>query len=854
MFLENELAHVIDLNGEWRFKLGRSRWRTIDVPAAWEISQRDKVTEGPARFRRSFYLDLVQGEFLLEADAISFAATVCVNGKFAGEHTGMWSRFQIDITALLRNGPNEIEIEVWKPGEARYKLRESLAGFLPDVCNTFGGIWQGIRIRRLRGPAFANIHVVTDASGALHVEGDVIDSPHPQPLPDGEGKQTLRVAIQLDKEVWPAVVDAQGHFALDAQISAYAIWSPVNPALHDLTLSVSDAAGQPVAQARRRVGFRDIATHGNCTFLNGEPIHLRGALDWGWNEKRLAPAPPRAEVVEHFRKAKALGFNLWKLCLFVPDETLFDVADELGMLLWLELPLWLPKVTPALRELAAREYSAILQRVQHHPSIVIVSLGCEMSADVDADLLNALGAVSLRWLPNALRTDNSGSSEAYGGVLEASGDFYDYHFYTDPHFFQALIDHFRRPAQPDKPWLFGEFCDADTQRDWIATRRRKPFWLKEPITFQREELDDARNHEALLQVAGVRDGAKAIAEIGKQQADAIRKFTLEQTRHNFAAGGYVVTSWRDTPIATSSMIDDAGAFKVDVNVWQQFNADRVLMLDRERRRTWLRGGDRPVHRDPFTWFDDEPMELHLSLANGAPAVRDVLLTWQVRMGDGVLARETKRVSVDGGEVSEVAAKNLTGLEELSGLKPTPITVEARLTQDDALLAHNAWTLWRVPPVNTNEIEIHSAITEKLLRTVSNGKRAFVWLRGESQFAKHMPFWREAIHVFTPAFQRAAGMGSLPCADLRFFGIASDLAIDSAILKRRLAKWQPHIAHLWRRFDARRMVWHEYAVELRIGDGRLIVSTLRFAGGPGHLPSTLATNPMGAWLLHRLSAS
>lgn len=879
MFLENELTNVTDLNGEWRFKMGRGKWREINVPAAWEASQRDKITEGPARFRRTFHLDLVQGVYLLEADAISFAATVRVNGKFAGDHTGMWSRFQIDITDQLRNGDNEIEIEVWKPGETRYKLRESLAGFLPDVCNTFGGIWQGIRIRRLRGPAFADVQIVTDAGGMLHVSGKVVYPPQridfqydfgaveiwvlddmvfgkPEPLLTFDWCGFMQVSIQCDDEMWPAIVDAQGHFALDVQPGAYATWSPAQPQLRDVTISVCNTRGYIAAQVVRRVGFRNITAQGNRTLLNGQPIHLRGALDWGWDEKRLCPAPTREEVIATFTQANALGFNLWKLCLFVPDEMLFDVADEMGMMLWLELPLWLPQVTPALRELAAREYTAILQRVHHHPSIGIVSLGCEMNADVDADLLGELGAISKTWLPNTLRIDNSGSSEAYGGAVEAGGDFTDYHFYTDLHFFQPLIDHFRRPAQSDKPWIFGEFCDADTQRDWNAARKRKPFWLMGPITFKREELDDARNHETLLRKAGVTDGAKAIAKIGKRQADAIRKFTLEQTRRNFASGGYVVTSWRDTPIATSSMVDDAGNFKVDVDAWQMFNAARVLLLDRERRRAWTHGGDRPVYRDPFCWFDDESMELHLALANGAPAVDGAMLEWRVSVGGDVLLNEVKCVSVEAGVVSQIAVTNLAGRSEAKvgnprGLTITPITVEAQVTQGNALLARNTWTLWRVPRVNTDEMEIHSAINEKLLRNVNKGRRAFVWLQGESPFTKPMPFWREAIHVFTPAFERTAGMGSLPHADLRFFGIATDIAIDMATLKNELAPWRPRSTPLWRRFDARRMVWHEYALEMRIGDGRLVVSSLRFAGGLGHQPNTLAKNPMGAWLLHRL---
>jgi beta-galactosidase len=159
MFLENDLSQAVSLDGEWQFQLADQLPRTIQVPSAWEASTDDKLTEGPAVYRRSFPLAVGEGRYFLECDAVSFAAVVRVNGRLAGEHTGLWTRWQLDVTPFVRDGENEIEIEVWKPGEGRYKLRESLAGFLPDVCNTFGGIWQGIRLRCIQGAAIVDLRV-----------------------------------------------------------------------------------------------------------------------------------------------------------------------------------------------------------------------------------------------------------------------------------------------------------------------------------------------------------------------------------------------------------------------------------------------------------------------------------------------------------------------------------------------------------------------------------------------------------------------------------------------------------------------------------------------------------------------
>ena len=135
---ENDLCDVIALDGAWSFRLGDHPPRVIDVPSAWEASDADKLCEGPALYRRSIELPHEPGaRVIFEADAVSFAAHVRVNGVDIGAHTGLWTRFQLDITAAVHAGTNEIELEVWKPG-ARHPLRECVAGFLPDVCNTFG--------------------------------------------------------------------------------------------------------------------------------------------------------------------------------------------------------------------------------------------------------------------------------------------------------------------------------------------------------------------------------------------------------------------------------------------------------------------------------------------------------------------------------------------------------------------------------------------------------------------------------------------------------------------------------------------------------------------------------------------
>ena len=99
--------------------------------------------------------------------------------------------------------------------------------------------------------------------------------------------------------------------------------------------------------------FAKLTTQGEQLLLNGEPICLRGALSWGWNAETIAPFYTPEQVREEIRRVRDLGFNLIKLCL-LPNQTYYEIADEEGMLLWQEWPLWLPEVTRLAQVGAAR--------------------------------------------------------------------------------------------------------------------------------------------------------------------------------------------------------------------------------------------------------------------------------------------------------------------------------------------------------------------------------------------------------------------------------------------------------------------------------------------------------------------
>lgn len=124
------------------------------------------------------------------------------------------------------------------------------------------------------------------------------------------------------------------------------------------------------------------------------------------------------------------GFNLVKHCLYIPQDTYLTVGDELGMVQWLEMPMWLPSGSKAFCRRAFREFPRIAAALQHHPSLTLYSLGCELDYRVEARFLGRLYRNVRKRIPNALLCDNSVSGDCYGWPETGLSSFSDYHFYA----------------------------------------------------------------------------------------------------------------------------------------------------------------------------------------------------------------------------------------------------------------------------------------------------------------------------------------------------------------------------------------------------------------------------------------
>ncbi len=715
--LNSELAmRTLSLAGSWEFRFeDEAGWRPIAVPGCWEEAGAPKDRPGPAWYRTVANIPAAWAgaRLWLRFGAVSYDCTVFVNGAEVGRHTGAWDAFAVEITGAAHAGaPAEVLVRVEKPASLRagpgsealpgaFPLCETLSGFLPYVWgHMFGGIWQEAALAATGAAVFGDVHLRGGPDGRVSLRAELsAPAPLSLELSDPTGRVLLRETLRAEQaqphgqgvsfpasgsDAAPAghrlSPGGQGPPATTQQ-ATFVIpeprpWSPHDPALYTARLSTPDGDARTV-----RFGLRTLAADGATIRLNGAPVYPRLALSWGWYAGMLHPNPGPARVRADLLRLRSLGYNGVKLCLWVPPPYYFDLADELGMLLWLELPMWLPQVTPFFRAQTPAEYERIVRQVRNHPSMIVYTLGCELNRAVGPEVLGSLYALVKGLAGDALVRDNSGSGEAYGGLLVEYADFYDYHFYSDLPFLRGLLDSFAPRWRPAQPWLFGEFCDYDAFRDprppggrsadggrppnagqssgiaetgpagvrpasfvrrgsrasHILQQAPLPWWRSPDPAVNPQGarwLMDAPYQEERLRAAGLLERGAELEAISVRHALLHRKYTLELVRAYHEVSGYVVTGEADTPISTAGMWDDAGRLRFAPEAFRAFNDDLVALVGWGRRRAWVAGGDRAAPWDVWSYPAGALVRPHLIAAHYGRARGPAHVAWSVAWAEG----------------------------------------------------------------------------------------------------------------------------------------------------------------------------------------------------------------------------
>lgn len=342
-------------------------WDTMYLPCCWNtFDKMFLLYEGSMIFTRKFFFAKQNEDerVFLKIGAVNYLCRVYLNKKYVGMHKGGSTPFYFDITDFLEHS-NRILIQADST-----RRNEQVPPSVTDWFN-YGGIYRDIEIIRVPKIHIKNfgIALVPD-SGFKKIRAEVM-------LSEKINSTAFLTIDDLGTKVDIPIKNGIGEIVFEA---APELWSPESPKLYDVALNCENDS------VRDRVGFREIRVQGMDILLNGKPIFLRGIScheDSAPNGKALTDE----ERIENIRIAKELGCNFMRVAHYPHSERMSQLADEMGLLLWEEIPVYWAVYfgTKDTYYDAENQLCELMTRDYNRASVIIWSVGNE-NQDTDERL------------------------------------------------------------------------------------------------------------------------------------------------------------------------------------------------------------------------------------------------------------------------------------------------------------------------------------------------------------------------------------------------------------------------------------------------------------------------------------
>jgi beta-glucuronidase len=137
---------------------------------------------------------------------------------------------------------------------------------------------------------------------------------------------------------------------------------------------------------KEKIGFREIEVKGTDVYLNGNKIFLKGV---SCHEESVVngKALKEDEIIENLKIAKEMNCNYMRLAHYPHTEKTAKFADEMGIMLWEEIPVYwaIDFDNPVTLNDAENQLKELIRRDINRASVIIWSVGNE-NADTDSRL------------------------------------------------------------------------------------------------------------------------------------------------------------------------------------------------------------------------------------------------------------------------------------------------------------------------------------------------------------------------------------------------------------------------------------------------------------------------------------
>jgi beta-glucuronidase len=375
----------------WQRNAATAGWTRVAVPNAWNATDQSAASfaGGVGFYRKDFKLPSNAKRFswIVRFESVNYRSKVWLNGRPLGTNRGAYLPFEIRLPAgLLRRGKtNRLVIRV--------DNRRRPTDFPPSNLNpkgqptggwwNYGGLLREVYLRRVNAIDFNTVQVqpflpCTTCAATVRFRVTVRNYA-------GDGRRIHIVGNFGNRRIslGTAAVGPKkfATFTKSLRVAHPRLWSIGSPNLY--TVHLAARSGKQTLQTYRlRTGIRSIKLVNGHVLLNGKLLNVRG-VGYHEDDPKLGFAINNQIRDQQLKWIKDLGATMIRSHYPLHPYTM-ERADQLGILLWSEIPVYAVRTQylkqRLVRELAAKELRDNILINGNHPSIIIWSIGNELSS------------------------------------------------------------------------------------------------------------------------------------------------------------------------------------------------------------------------------------------------------------------------------------------------------------------------------------------------------------------------------------------------------------------------------------------------------------------------------------------
>ena len=322
-----------------------------------------------------------RGRVVLNFQGAGQTTTVWVGSILVGTHKGGYDEFSFDITDALRQQAADanaggVAISVCCDNTPD---PDRIPSELSDFC-LYGGLYRHVNLRYFPPIALDAIHIKAElqesGSALVLVKGQLFN-------PENRDS-SCRVTLEIDDPEGRTIHQSKfsnsawsgyGRLA-DFKVPIPKLWSPDSPSLYRCRVELATAEGDSRLDERFGIRSAEFVEHGPFK-LNGNRLLLKGTHRHA--EHAGVAAGMSDEVVRHeMQMIREMGANFIRLAHYQQDRLVLDLCDELGLLVWEEVPWCRSGVVSDSQQKNAKDMlTDMIDQHFNHPSIILWGLGNE---------------------------------------------------------------------------------------------------------------------------------------------------------------------------------------------------------------------------------------------------------------------------------------------------------------------------------------------------------------------------------------------------------------------------------------------------------------------------------------------